>query len=197
MISSLYHLKRRDIWTKYGSGYADSKTIGKYKVEFDDDGDDLRMFIWSKDRPCVVIALSKSLKVAVLDGVYYSPECSIDGKMKRGEGTREMIQFALDMMRENGAESVELTDKSTVVCNGKEIKLGLMYFFKYGQTWYEKYFGFKPINHKEDYELAKKIQKTLNLQDKPCDYFTPNVIKDLIVKTGFTFLTDIAWRKTF
>jgi hypothetical protein len=196
MITSLYHLDRRDMWKKYGSGYAESKTIGKYKVEFDDEEDDLRMFIWSKDKPCVVIVLSKSLKVAVLDGVYYTPECTIDGKMKRGEGTREMIQFALDMMKENGAETVELSDKSTVMCNGKKIKLGLMHFFKYGQTWYEKYFGFQPTTNKEKYTKAKEVQKTLGLQDKPCDYFTDDVIRDLILKTGFTFLTDIAWSKT-
>jgi hypothetical protein len=193
MIVSLQHLGRTNLWTKYGSGYSDAKTIGKYKVEFDEEEDTLRMFIWSKDRPCVVIALSKSEKVAVFDGIYYSPECTVDGKMKRGEGTREMIQFALDVMKANGAEKVELSDKSTVTCNGKQIKLGYMYFFKYGQTWYEKYFGFQPINHKERYMKAKEIQKTLGLQDKPCDYFTPDVIHDLILMTGFTFLTDIAW----
>ena len=53
------------------------------------------------------------------------------------------------------------------------------------------------MTHVEDYANAKNTQKALNLQDKPCDYFTSDIIRDLIIKTGFTFLTDIAWRKTF
>lgn len=195
MISSLYHLDRRDMWKQYGSSYVNSKVIGKYRVEYDDEEDDLRVFIWSKEKPCVVIVLSKSLKIAVLDGVYYNPGCTIDGRMSRGEGTREMIQFAINIMKSNGATQVELTDKSVVMCNGKKIKLGLMYFFKYGQTWYEKYFGFQPLTNKDNYSKAKEIQKTLNLQDKPCDYFTDDVIRDLILKTGFIFLTDISWIK--
>lgn len=196
MISSLYHLDRVNMWKKYGSGYANSKNIGKYMVEYDDEEDDMRLFIWSRDRPCVVIALSKSTGIAVLDGVHYSTECTTDGKMKRGEDTRKMIQFALDIMKANGAKTIELTDKSTVLCNGKRIKLGMFYFFKYGETWYEKYFGFQPIKYKNEYQQAKEIQKTLNLQDKPCDYFTDDVVRDLVLKTGFTFLTDISWVKS-
>lgn len=195
MMSSLWHLGRIEMWNQYGSGYVDSKTIGKYKVEFDEEADTLRMFIWSSERPCVVIALSRSLKIAVLDGVYYSPECTIDGKMKRGEGTLNMVNFALKVMKENGANRVELTDKSTIQCNGVKIKLGLYYFYKYGQTWYEKHFGFRPLTYEKRYNDAKKIQKSLGLEDKPCTYFTDDVLYELGLKTGFTFLTDISWVK--
>jgi hypothetical protein len=195
LISSLHHLGRIDMWKRYGSGYAESKTIGNYKVEYDDDEEDLRMFIWSKERPCVVIVSSKSTNIAVLDGIYYYPDCTIDGKMTRGDGTREMVRFALNLIKETGAKYVELTDKSIVMCNGKKIKLGLMYFFKYGYTWYEYYFGFQPTQYIEEYKHAKMIQKTLGLHDKPCDYFTDTVLNDLKCISGFTFLTDIAWRK--
>ena len=58
--------------------------------------------------------------------------------MKRGSETRDMMNFAFQLMKDNGATKVQLTDKSTVLCNGKTIKLGFMYFFKYGKTWYEK-----------------------------------------------------------
>jgi hypothetical protein len=195
MISSLWNLDRIDLWKQYGSGYKDSKTIGNYKVEFDDEEDTLRMFIWNKERPCVVIALSRSLKIAVLDGVYYSPDCTIDGKMKKGEGTINMVKFALKIMKESGAKQVELTDKSTIQCNGIKIKLGLYYFYKYGQTWYEKHFGFQPLKYKKEYENAKKIQKTLGLENQPCTYFTDDILYQLGLKTGFTFLNDIPWVK--
>jgi hypothetical protein len=50
--------------------------------------------------------------------------------MKRGSETRDMMNFAFQLMKDNGATTVQLTDKSTVLCNGKKIQLGLMHFFK-------------------------------------------------------------------
>ena len=192
MISSLWHLDRMDMWKKYGSGYANSQTIGDYKVEYDDDDtDDKRIFIWSKNRPCVAMVLSKSTNIAVMDGVYYDPNCTIDGKMKRGEGTRKMIEFALNLLRKNGVKRVELSDRSTIQCNGKKIRLPIYYFFKYGKTWYEKNFGFKPLNHKDIY---LKYQKSVILQDKPCDWFTDENIHDYLIK-DFSFLLDMTWYK--
>lgn len=193
MMSSLYHLGRMRNYR--GGGYSDSTTIGKYKVQFDEDEYDLRVLIWNPDRPCLNIVLSKDDKIAVLDSIEYDPRCVVEGNMKRGTETRDMMNFAFQLMKENGATTVQLTDKSTVLCNGKKIKLGLMYFFKYGKTWYETYFGFYPIKHQERYEKAKEIQKTLNLKDKPCEYFTDDVLQDLIDQTKFSFLTDISWEK--
>jgi len=40
------------------------------------------------------------------------------------------MNFAFQLMKDNGATTVQLTDKSTVLCNGKKIQLGLMHFFK-------------------------------------------------------------------
>ena len=108
-----------------------------------------------------------------------------------------MIKFALNLIRESGAKSVQLDDRATVICKGKEVKLGPMYFFKTGQTWYEKYFGFEPIRNKELYVKVKEIQKTLGLENKPCDYFTDKVIYDLMHRTGFIEINDYGWELNF
>lgn len=200
MIRSLQTLDRRQQLGRYtgkGGRYEDSIQIGKYKVEFLEDEDDLRMILWNPQRPCIVSVIDKHDTVAVIDDIEYSPRCTIDGKMARGEGTREMIQFMLDLLKKRGASRVHLSDKSTRICNGKTIRLGLMYFFKFGETWYEKYFGFKPTEqYRAKYEAIKQKRSMLgDLSDMPCDYFTDDVIDDLINKIGFGFFYNIEWEK--
>lgn len=180
-----------------GGNYTTAKQIGEYKIEYFDDDDETQLTIWNPDRPCIVIVLIKELETAVLNLVEYDQRCTIDGRMEKGVGTRKMIQFALDLIKEAGAKKVELSDKSSVICDGKKIKLGPMYFLKNGQTWYEKYFGFQPIRNKELYLKSKKIREELDLTDNSCSYFTDDVIYDLVRKTEFDKVNDYGWEKVF
>lgn len=196
MMTSLWSLGRMDKWRGYyrGGGYKDAKQIGKYMVEFEDDEYDLRMFIWREDNePCVVIVMSKEDNVAVMDYLNYNPCCTIDKLMQQGSGTREMVIFALNLMKEHGAVKVQLDDRSVVPCKNGNVSLSVMYFFKNGETWYEKYFGFKPVRFQKEYENAKKIQKTLGLEKESCEYFQDNKnVITLINKIGFDF-NRTAW----
>jgi len=195
--NSIKNVGRTEEWGRYlGGGFNDAEIIDDYRIQLNDDEKDLRMFIWSKGRPCVNIALSKIDFVAVMDGVYYNPGCTIDGQMVRGEGTRKMIDFAIKYIKSKGAKIILLSDNSDVPCNGRTIRLGPMYFLKFGVTWYEKYFGFKPTQeYAKKYEEAKIRQKALGLLDKPCDYFTNEVIDDLFNKLGMAYFYKIAWSK--
>ena len=198
MVNSLKLMGRTDQWSRYmtGGGYTDAMEIENYNVEIQEDDRDIRMFLWNRKRPCVTMVIDKEDKVAVIDTIEYNPECTVDGRMQRGEGTRDMITFALKLLKNSGATTVQLTDKSSVVCEGEKIRLGLMYFFKYGQTWYEKYFGFQPeAKYAERYNRAKEIQKTLGLETKPCTYFTNDVLDDLLAETKLVFLSNIVWEK--
>lgn len=180
-----------------GGSYLTAEQIGDYKVEYHDDSDELQLTIWNPDRPCVVIVLLKELETAVLNLVEYDMRCTIDGKMEQGKGTRDMINFALRLIKTKGAKRVELDDRSTVICktNGKRVKLGPFYFFRNGVTWYEKYFGFQPIRNKELYQKAKEIWKTLGTADKPCDYFTEDILDDLMEKVKFNKINDYGWER--
>jgi hypothetical protein len=186
-----------EVWGRYiGGGFADSHIIGDYRVQLNDDEKDIRIFIWSKSRPCINIVISKDDNIAVMDGIYYNPGCTINGTMKRGEGTKKMVDFAIKYIISKGATQIQLSDTSAITCSGKNIRLGPMYFLKYGVTWYEKYFGFKPTQeYAEKYEMAKIRQKALNLQDKPCDYFTNTTIDDLFDELKMSFFYKIAWFK--
>ena len=195
--NSIKNVGRTEEWGRYnGGGFNNSEIIDIYRVELNNEEKDLRMFIWSKSRPCINIVLSKEDNVAVMDGVYYNPGCTIDGRMLRGEGTRKMVNFAINYIKSKGAKEIQLSDNSDVPCNGKMISLGAMYFLKFGVTWYEKYFGFKPIERfAKDYESAKILQKQLNLQDKPCDYFTDSVVNKLLSKIELGIFYKIGWFK--
>lgn len=178
-----------------GGAYTDAVTIDKYKIEYSEDDVDAHLLLWNPDRPCVNASIDKREKSAVLNIGNYSPKCTIDGKMARGEGTRNMIHFFLNVLKEKGVKLVELDDKSYVTCNNKKIRLGLMYFFKYGETWYEHYFNFKPSDkYRAKYEDMKKRRLMLgDLSEKPCDYFTDDVIDDLSSRIGFVFFYNIGW----
>lgn len=188
---------RIDDWLNFnGGGYNDSEVIGEYRVDIQKETESIRMFIWSKSRPCINIYLSLIDYVAVMDGIYYHPGCAIDGKMLRGQGTRKMVQFAIDFIKSKGAKEIQLSDMSSIKCNGHEIRPGPMYFFKFGQTWYEKYFGFKPTKqYREEYKNAKHALINAGLYDRPCDYFTDKVIDKLLVKHEVAFFPYIIWSK--
>lgn len=196
--SDMYSLGLMKKWKSgimRGGNYTTAKRIGDYKVEYFDDESELQLTIWNPDRPCIVIVLIKDMETAILNMVEYDTRCTIDGKMEKGVGTRKMIQFALQLIKNAGAKVVQLDDRATVICKGKEIKLGPMYFFRNGQSWYEKYFGFQPIRNKDLYVKAKAIQKTLGLENKECDYFTNDVVYDLMRKTDYDKINEYGWEK--
>lgn len=197
MMVALKSLGRTDQWSRYmtGGGYTDAIQVGNYKVEFQEDDHDIRMLVWNQTRPCITMVVDKHDTIAVIDSIEYSPGCTVDGRMKRGEGTRDMIRFALRLLKAKGATKVQLTDMSSVVCDGVKVRLGLMSLFRSGQTWYEKHFGFRPeAKYAERYARAKA---SLQLVDKPCSYFTDDVLDDLVAKSGLVFFNRIVWELDF
>lgn len=185
-MSQLKAMGRDEQWLRYmvGKGYDQSETIGQYKVDYDEDDTDIRILIWNPKTPCMIMAIDKHDKSAAVHVVTYNAKCTVDGKMKRGDGTRRMIQFGLDLLKKKGATSVSIMDNSTIECNGQTIDLSAMYFLKHGMSWYEKYFGFQPAERfRTSYEKAKLMRTThldtKILKEQSCDFFTDDVIADL------------------
>lgn len=166
-----------------GKGYDTAEVIGKYKVQYDEDDRDMRILLLDPSKPCVSMAIDKINNDAVLDFVRYGPDCTVDSRMMRGEGTREMIEFSLNLLKSKGATTVSLSDKTKIDCNGIAVSLGPMYFLKYGMTWYEKYFGFQPASRfQESYSHAKKKRaEVLDIEyvsAQPCEYFDDKTIRE-------------------
>ena len=196
MMNVLIACGRHDQWSRYmtGGGYTDAIRHGDYMIETQEDENDKRFLLWNPDRPCIAMVIDKSDNTAVIDSIEYSPRCTVDGKMKRGEGTRKMIRTALSVLKTHGSTKVVLSDNSYVICDGMKVRLGLMSFFKTGNTWYEKHFGFRPeAKYAEQYARVKERQKSLGVSEKPCSYFTEEVLDELIAKTGFVFFYRMSW----
>jgi hypothetical protein len=177
-----------------GGAYKDAKLQGPYKVETLETEDEIRYIFWNPIEPCISAVFYKDDKTAVIDTISYSPMCTVDGKMEKGTGTRKMIQYCIDVLESNGAKTISLQDNSNVICNGVNVSLGLMYLFKYGQTWYEKHFQFKPDRkYRAKYEgILAKLPRI----DKPCDSFTDDVVDSLVKHYDLAFWYRIEWVRT-
>jgi hypothetical protein len=199
---SLKQVGKDDAWIRYlGGSYETAETIGDYRVEFSDESvGDKQFIIWNHDTPCVTLYIHAADKTAVLNSLYYSPDCIIQGNMRRGDGTRAMLEFAFSLAKDLGAQRIQLTDQTTIDCESTKVKLGPFSLIRNGKTWYEKHFGFKPLpEYAEEYKHAKLVRSQLpdleNLKQMPCEYFTRKVTNDLMSRVGLQF-ESIVWEKT-
>lgn len=204
--AQLHRLGRTKHWQSYameGGGDTEVRIIDGFKVEITKTDEETRFLIKSGRIHCIRMSIYKEDTIASFLTAMYDAGCSIDGNMVRGEkGTRKMIQIGLDLLKEHGATQVVMTDTSHIPCEGKHISLGAMYFLKYGMTWYEKYFGFKPAErHGEDYETAKLMRKKLldikTLKELQCSQFTDKFVSDMFKQIGFTNFYIIEWTLHF
>jgi hypothetical protein len=194
MFATLKHLGYNEWWSVYkrrGGGYDTAEQIGPYKVEIQEDLPYIDILIWNPKEPCVHMAIDMRNKIAVLNSVGYNAKCTVDGRMKRGEDTRKMVEFAFKFAKEHGATRVQLTDKSTVDCDGKDVDLSMMSLFKYGKTWYERRFNFYPVgSRKDDFE---DMRSKLPHMVKPCEFFTP----EMVSKLSKEYNMDVRYAVTF
>lgn len=203
MMQTLWGMKKDDMIKRYrysGGGPQTAKIIGKYRVEEDKD----HIYIWSNERPCLHILLDEEGKTAVLSELLYSPTCTVNGNMKRGDDIKAMIEFAFEIAKKKGMKSIELSDKSTVICEetGEEIDLGPFLFVKKGRTWYES-LGFIPayppmyVNaYLEARQRRKELPNISFLEQQSCEYLTNKRVYDIMISDlKFGGFRNIVWRK--
>lgn len=205
MIRTLMAMKKQDKIDRYtyirrGGGPSDSIVMDKYRVEIYDD----HIYIWSDEKPCIHILLDEHDKTAVLERLKYDASCTIRGNMKRGTGTKEMLEFAFQLAKERGMTAIELTDKTSVPCEetGEDIALGPFQFIQKGRTWYES-MGFVPSYPKmyvdaylEAKQRRKEVLDVQFLEQQDCRYLTNQRVYDIMVKDlQFGGFYNIVWRK--
>jgi hypothetical protein len=98
---------------------------------------------------CIDIKCYDDDPVPHIEGIKYNRKCSIDGDLKKGDGTISMVKAALIFVC-NIFENIQgftLKDTSTLKCQNKiEIPLYYFYMTKYKKTWYMMKFNAKPEN---------------------------------------------------
>jgi hypothetical protein len=185
----------------FGGNYDTAETIGEYKIQKDEDEEYTHFLILNPNRPCFVMYIEKASTVAVMSSLEYDARCTLDGKMTRGDGTRKMVEFALNLAKQHGATKIELQDESTIYCEElhAKVKLGPFSFLRQGKTWYEKHFGFLPTaEFQDEYEHAKELRKHLDiqmLQSQPCSYFDRQTTNTFLRKVELDFYSMV-WEKT-
>jgi len=192
MYHPLMHLKRYERLKTYiytGKKVPD-EVIRSHKVEIIEDGEYEQIFIWNQRKQRVLIDLDKKEEYAVLNPVCPNPE-----------STKEMIIFALDFLKKRGVKKVQMDDRASVDCNGEKISLSLIHFFKYGETWYEDNFGFKPTSgYLDKYNMVKKNRNDLldvdKLRNTPSADFNHKIIMVFVEKVDIEFYGSIVWEKT-
>ena len=186
MASALRRHGRDDHWNRFaslmrGGGWKEGHQIGNYNVDVYEAPDEIgvtMVYIWDKTHACIFATIDKKDGTAVLQNVAHSPGCTVTGAMVRGEGTIEMIQFTLILLKQQCARVVELQDESSVRCNGKRVDLAFFSIVRHGKTWYERHFGFHPVpRDRERYEAVKAlVAERPDLGGMSCDTFTPDFV---------------------
>jgi hypothetical protein len=191
MYNHLRHLKRSERLKSYMPFYKECtiEIIDIYKVEIVDEGDYEQIYILNQSNQRIVIDLDKKDSYAALNCVCPEPEKA-----------KEMIDIALDILNKRGIKKVQMNDKASIKCNGESISFSLVHFFKYGETWYESIFGFKPtLKFQKRYEEVKNKRREVfhldKIQNAPCAVFTFKNMDLFLDKIDFEFYFDIIWEK--
>ena len=82
-------------------------------------------------------------KIAKLISTHYNEKCSVDEKLKRGDGTQHMLLTAMTFVCKMCpfVTGFEINDVSTRMCdNNTMINLSYFSITNHGQTWYERHF---------------------------------------------------------
>ena len=151
---------------------------------------------------CVIAFIDKQTSHLVwLEYFSYNQNCNINKNLLHGEGTFNMMTIFIKYIKQKHPEIqiIKLTDKSEFICSSIRISLYKLYMLKYGNSFYEKKFGFvlDKTNHpdiiryhKQNIEISKTIridtefirqelQKLLEIKNTLFKtYLTPEIIKD-------------------
>lgn len=179
-IENTKFLERSVFWGK--NRY--SKTIGDFKVEYSNDAQGKFIIISSPDGKHVSVITDNESKKAMFNDA----TCCM---------TTDIMKLAIELIKQECMNTIELVDTMA----GPDWGGGLAHFFKYGETWYEKYFGFNPsTDFVEKYEKLKQHRLQLLdisfLEAQPLEYFTYDVMASLMRKIDvWMFFDSMSWVK--
>jgi hypothetical protein len=138
------------------------------------------VYLGGQKKGCVEILIDKppsdprfaafiNASVCKLAHVTYDAKCSIKGDLQPGEGTRNMLRTAFEIIKTRfpHVTHISLDDASYVPCPNSKISLSLAHLSvaTAASTWYERYFNAKmklASNHALYMQIKDAFTKTLN-----------------------------------
>lgn len=137
------------------------------------------------NQKCVVIAIDSSKQDAYIDRVDYDSHCAMNGTLKRQNGTIDLVDTALWIVRTRFPHITKITlkDDSHINCeeDSKRYKLSLAYDYilKYGETWYQnKFHATLPEELLQMYQssiecITEPLENIDYLMSREADYLEP------------------------
>lgn len=115
---------------------------------------------------CIEMTYDTDNDYIKIDNLMYNPNCSEDRTLEKGTGTHEMLKSATKLIMQlfPNIKRFILNDVSAINCNNKNMFLAHYNLAKYGQTWYEKHFGAKPLLRKIN-ERLEAFKRKLNSKE--------------------------------
>ena len=188
MYPLLKTLHRDDRWIMYNIPYTKYdrfEIIDDFTIAIDANNPNFeRVIIHDSTQPYIAIDYDKLDKFAAFNRLCEDT----DDKMKRA------VEISLDLLKNRGAKTIQMYGTN-------ENELDVINFFKYGETWYEQYFGFKLIrtNCIRRYDESKRRRKMLTYLDRieraPSELFTEDILDVFKTIVGLS-LYDVIWEKT-
>jgi len=129
----------------------------EFKFDFREDYNNVThtidVFIGDR-KECILITIEEdNKKVAHIQNFHYPK------KLPRISGTRILMKTALEYISlKKGIKKVTLTDKAVFNHKSDKIQLFILYLFKYGESYYQKNFGFKYMKKIDQITQAENMK---------------------------------------
>lgn len=135
----------------------------EFKFDFQEDYNNVThtidVFIGDR-KECILITIEEdNKKVAHIQNFHYHETCDLYKKLPRISGTRILMKTALEYISlEKRIKKVTLTDKAVFTHKSDKIQLFILYLFKYGESYYQKNFGFKYMKKIDQITQAENMK---------------------------------------
>jgi hypothetical protein len=138
--------------------------------------------VGGRDR-CVHLCVYWDDDVAHLQGLRSNENCSVDGDMQHGHGTRKMMMASLKFLCSLYVTLTGVTfrDTSCLTCHAnKTLPLHIFHIAKYKKTWYQDKLGAIPYDNETYFDALRALNarldepKTMSFDEFYTTYMTRN-----------------------
>jgi hypothetical protein len=133
---------------------------------------------------CIMVTVYRKVsldekEIAHIDGIIYESMCNLQGDMKSGQGTIDMVKGMLSFVCKKFPyiKAFTFKDTSYISCAYKvNVPLAPLYICKYNQTWYEKHFDAKPFTSISDAKVTQCKNKLDERITLPFELFWNEIV---------------------
>ena len=166
----------------------DTYIVEEIIIKNQKDSNDIKSVVYNLD-DCITISITGQEDYASLESIRYLKKCNITNDLKRGLGTRDMLNTALEFVKLKSPKKFsyfKLNDLSYLDRdNSERVNLFVSHLLLDGKTWYEKYFNAKFSPRINDPKVYKNY---IILYNESLDRLVNPDFKDTISIDDFEYI---------